>query len=67
MRYLLHARGMGRSLTDVKRIFGDISVRAVPFSEAFEHHMGIELGVFETEYFQRMDAFLASGQKAAGE
>jgi len=55
--YLVHPRGMNRSLPDIKKMFLDMAAAQKPFSEAFEEHMGISLQEYEETFWERMDEF----------
>ncbi len=55
--YLLDARGMGRSLHDVRDVFLDMR-GGMSFPDAFEAHFGVSVPVLTAEFFTRIRAFL---------
>lgn len=60
VRYLLDPRGMGRSFRDVLGIFIDMKDGA-PFPDSFRDHFGIALASYEVEFYNRLRAYLGSG------
>jgi hypothetical protein len=59
IRYLVHAKGGGRSWQDVLNLLYDVRNK-VPFPNAFQNNFGMSLEKFQGEYFERMRSFLSS-------
>ena len=57
MRYLLDPEGYGKSIQDVLHQFYDIR-NGMSFPDAFQKNFGISITDFETEYYDRMRAYL---------
>ena len=57
MRYLLDARGLGKSFRDVLRLFYDIR-DGIPFPDSFQNRFGISVSDFENEFYTRMRTYL---------
>jgi hypothetical protein len=57
MRYLLDARGLGRSLLDAKQVFLDMR-DGTSFSDAFEGNFGLSVATLRAEYFTRVRQYL---------
>jgi hypothetical protein len=58
--YLLDKRGFGKTLTEVKNMFHDLTSSGTSFENAFQTYMGISLNYFEEHYFELMTNFLNS-------
>lgn len=61
VEYLLDPRGLDRSPEDLAAVMLDIG-GAVPFSEAFEAHMGISEADYEDRFFALIDEFLPQSE-----
>jgi hypothetical protein len=59
VRYLLDPVGLGRTIEDHKALFEDLG-QGVAFSNAFQRHYGLQLAVFQAEYWDRIRAYLVA-------
>jgi len=57
MRYLLDARGLGRSLPDARDVFLDMR-DGTSFSAAFQSAFGVSVAELESDYFVRIRQYL---------
>jgi hypothetical protein len=60
MRYFLDPIGLDKSIEDVLQLFYDLR-NDVAFPIAFQSNFGLDLDTLETEYYDRMRAYLTGG------
>jgi len=57
VRYLLDARGQGKTLLDVKNIFRDLK-NSILFEDAFVNNMGISITYYESHFYELISVYL---------
>ena len=57
VEYLVDANGHGRTMNDVKNLLLDVR-NGVPFPTAFQNRFGMRLSEYESQFFDRMTAYL---------
>ena len=62
MRYFLDPEGLGKSITDVRKLFYDLR-NEMDFPAAFYSNFGLTVEILENEYYDRMRAYLAGGKQ----
>lgn len=65
VQYLLDPRGLGRSPKDLAAVMLDLG-NGVSFADSFEQHFGITESDYETQFFDRIDAYLPQHQSPLG-
>lgn len=65
VRYLQDPIGLSRTVEDHKALFEDLG-NGVPFGTAFQRHYGLQLNVFQAEYWDRIRAYLGAKAARAG-
>ncbi len=62
-RYLVDPLGLGKTMDDLTAMYDDLG-DGVAFEDAFQANFGLSVQVYEADFFNRMEAFLAKLEAA---